>query len=262
MRPSTMRLATFNILHGRAPSDGVVDLSRLGEAVRSLDADILGLQEVDRDQPRSHLADLTAVAAEAMGATSYHFAPAMAGTPGVTRLSAREAEVPGTAAYGIALISRYPVRSWEVRQLPQLPFRVPILIRQTRRLVMVTEEPRAVLIAHIDTPVGPLVVANTHLSFVPGWGRRQLVDIRRALAKVGGPAVLMGDFNLAGRLPARISGFRALASHPTFPVERPRRQIDHILLRGRLGTVRHTAAPRLALSDHRPLVVELDLDEV
>ena len=35
-----------------------------------LDPDILALQEVDRDQPRSHLADLTAVAAEAMGAVS------------------------------------------------------------------------------------------------------------------------------------------------------------------------------------------------
>ena len=48
-----MRLATFNILHGRGMGDGVVDLDRLAAAVRSLDADILALQEVDRDQPRS-----------------------------------------------------------------------------------------------------------------------------------------------------------------------------------------------------------------
>jgi endonuclease/exonuclease/phosphatase family metal-dependent hydrolase len=62
-----MRLATFNILHGRSLHDGVVDLGRLADAIRFLDADILAIQEVDRDQPRSHLADLTAVAAEAMG---------------------------------------------------------------------------------------------------------------------------------------------------------------------------------------------------
>ena len=42
------------------------------------------------------------------------------------------------------------------------------------KLIMVNEEPRAAVIAHLDSPVGPLIVANTHLSFVPGWGRFQL----------------------------------------------------------------------------------------
>ena len=90
-----MRLATFNILHGRGPSDGLVDLDRLAAAVRSLDADILALQEVDRDQPRSHLADLTAVAAEAMGAVTHRFAAALAGTPGATWIAASERGRPG-----------------------------------------------------------------------------------------------------------------------------------------------------------------------
>ncbi len=65
---SAVRLATFNVLHGRSPRDGRVDLDRFASVVRALDADVLALQEVDRDQPRSHGADLTAVAAEAMGA--------------------------------------------------------------------------------------------------------------------------------------------------------------------------------------------------
>ena len=30
------------------------------------------------------------------------------------------------------------------------------------------------MIAQLDTPLGPLTVANTHLSFVPGWNRVQL----------------------------------------------------------------------------------------
>ena len=38
--------------------------------------------------------------------------------------------------------------------------------------MVVNEEPRAAVIARLDTPVGPLTVANTHLSFVPGWNRR------------------------------------------------------------------------------------------
>lgn len=48
-----MRLATFNILNGRSTKDGTVRLDRLAGAVRTLDADVLGLQEVDRLQPRS-----------------------------------------------------------------------------------------------------------------------------------------------------------------------------------------------------------------
>ena len=45
-----MRVASFNILHGRALSDQRVDLDRLAEAIMFLDPDILALQEVDRLQ--------------------------------------------------------------------------------------------------------------------------------------------------------------------------------------------------------------------
>ena len=68
-----MRLATFNILSGRSLDDDRVDERRFADAIRSLDADVLGLQEVDRGQPRSQHADLTAVAAEAMGAVDHRF---------------------------------------------------------------------------------------------------------------------------------------------------------------------------------------------
>jgi hypothetical protein len=77
-----VRIATFNILHGRSPVDDRVDVERLAAAVKTLDADVLGLQEVDRDQPRSLGADLTAVAAEAMGAVDSQFVAALSGTPG------------------------------------------------------------------------------------------------------------------------------------------------------------------------------------
>ena len=147
-----MRLATFNILHGRGMSDGVVDLDRLTAAVRSLDADILALQEVDRDQPRSHLADLTAVAAEAMGAVTHRFAAALAGTPGATWIAASERDVPGTASYGVALLSRYPALSWQVLHLPRIPVRFPLYLPTPRKVVVVHEEPRAVVIGQLDTP--------------------------------------------------------------------------------------------------------------
>src|SRR5579875_4183034 len=116
-----MRMATFNILHGSTAHDAQVDPDRLAECVRQLDADVLALQEVDYDQPRSAMADLTAVAAEAMGAVSHRFVAAIAGTPGATWMAATGDEQPGTAAYGIALLARYPARNWQVLRLPRIP---------------------------------------------------------------------------------------------------------------------------------------------
>ena len=77
----SMRLATFNILNGRTASDHEVDLDVFQKAIASLDADVLALQEVDRSQPRSGHADLTAVAAEAMGAVDHRFVAALSGGP-------------------------------------------------------------------------------------------------------------------------------------------------------------------------------------
>jgi endonuclease/exonuclease/phosphatase family metal-dependent hydrolase len=252
-----MRLATFNILHGRTPRDGVVSVDRLVEAVRLVDPDILALQEVDRAQPRSHLLDLTAVAAEAMGAVTHRFVAALSGTPGATWLAATGEDVPDSAAYGISLLSRYPARSWQVLRLPRIPVRFPLWLPEPRKMIVVHDEPRSAVIGHLDTPSGPLVVANTHLTYVPGWRRLQLQRLRRDLAAMPGPVVLMGDLNMPGGRPAQLTGYRSLAEHPTFPVDVPSRQLDHILLRGELGEVLHTEAPELPLSDHRALVVDL-----
>lgn len=77
-----MRMATFNILHGRSLDDGQVNLERLSECIHRLNPDVLALQEVDCDQPRSSLADLTAIAAAAMGAVAHRFVAAISGTRG------------------------------------------------------------------------------------------------------------------------------------------------------------------------------------
>ena len=254
-----MRLATFNILHGRSPVDGRVDVPRFRDVVASLDADVLGLQEVDRDQPRSSGADLTAVAAEAMGAVAHRFVAALHGTPGTTWEAATGEGQPGTAAYGIALLSRYPVRSWQVVRLPTLRGRVPVWFPGRRRPVLVTEEPRVAVSADLDTPAGGITVAVTHLSFIPRWNVVQLKRLVRTTAATPGPLVLMGDFNLVGDRPAAITGMRPLARANTFPVHAPDRQLDHILARG-VRPRGPASAPEPAMSDHRPLVVDVELD--
>ena len=192
-----MRMATFNILHGRSVHDGIVHRDRLVDAIRQLDPDVLALQEVDLDQPRSGTADLTAIAAEAMNAVSHRFVAAIAGTPGATWMAATGREQPGTAAYGIALLSRYPADSWQVVRLPRIPMRFPAYLSGPRRVQVVYEEPRAAMLARLDTPLGQLIVANTHLSFVPGRNRVQLRRLIRDLRAFPGPRVLMGDLNMA-----------------------------------------------------------------
>jgi endonuclease/exonuclease/phosphatase family metal-dependent hydrolase len=253
-----MRLATFNILHGRTPGAGV-DLDRFADCVASLDADILALQEVDSIQARSGLADLTAVAAEAMGAHSHHFVAAIAGTPGATWMAATGEEQPGTAGYGVALLSRYSALNWQVVRLPRIPFRFPMYLSTPGRVKVVDEEPRAAVVGRFDTPLGEMTVVNTHLSFVPGWNRSQLHRLLRDVRALPGPRILTGDLNMSAAAARRWSRLRSLASTPTFPAHNPTQQLDHVLTDDpRLRAV-NWATPALAISDHRPLVVDLEL---
>ena len=251
-----MRVATFNILNGRSPSDGRVELDRFGDAVRRLDADVLALQEVDRNLPRSAHADLTAVAAEAMGAVEHRFVAALAGSPGASWIAATGDEQPDSAAYGIALLSRYPVTGWEVVRLPGVPARVPMWFRGSRRPVLVRDEPRVAVAATLQTPRGALTVVNAHLSFVRWWNGRQLHDLITAVGHADRPLLLMGDLNMGPARARALTGMRPLATHRTFPSGAPLTQIDHILVDGDLRATGSRAVD-LPLSDHRALVADL-----
>jgi endonuclease/exonuclease/phosphatase family metal-dependent hydrolase len=254
-----MRIATFNVLHGRSTDDGRVEPDRLRAAVRMLDVDLLALQEVDHAQPRSGSLDLTGIAAEAMGAGAHRFAAALAGTPGGVWRAATDADAPDAAAYGVALLSRFPVREWRVLRLPGAPVRAPLRVHHPRpRWIWVRDEPRVAILAVVATPLGELTVVNTHLSFLPVWNRVQLRRLLAALGSAPEPHLLMGDLNLAAPLPRELAAWRALASGPTFPVDAPRTQLDHLLWRGEPPPrVLSADVVRLPLSDHRALVAEL-----
>ncbi|MGW5237943.1 endonuclease/exonuclease/phosphatase family protein [Monashia sp. NPDC004114] len=253
-----MRVATFNILNGRVPSDQHVDPSGLAESVRRLDPDILALQEVDQNQSRSGFRDLTTVAAVAMGAHHHRFVAAIAGTPGATWVAATGAEQPDDAAYGIALLSRLPVRTWEVVRLEPVPVRVPLRFKGRHGIYLVHDEPRVALVATVETPEGPVTVANTHLSFMSWWNGRQLRRVVRALDRTPGPVVLVGDLNMEPARAHRITGLEPAASHPTFPQDVPAEQIDHILL-GPGIMVGGSGAEALPISDHRGLWADVQI---
>ncbi|MEY9871871.1 endonuclease/exonuclease/phosphatase family metal-dependent hydrolase [Streptacidiphilus sp. MAP12-33] len=314
---SQLRVATFNLLHGQ-PMDRAgrpLTGSRpeydpaapLADAITALDADVLALQEVDRFQERSGRVDQAAAGAKALGARDYRFAAAVVGRPApvagwvhapdATALrvygpddAGRDADQP---AYGTALLTRLPVLHWRARRFPAAPFGLPLRVAGRRGLTPVPDEPRAALAAVLDGPAGPFTVVAAHLSFVPGWNLGQLAGMRRWIADLPMPYLLLGDFNLIGPVPrtvlggasvvdrgrlplrprarrprrtasprGRLQGWRDLARTPTYPAHRPTVQFDHVLAVGVPRTaVQRVETPTTGVSDHRPLLVELTLPE-
>jgi endonuclease/exonuclease/phosphatase family metal-dependent hydrolase len=257
-------VATFNVLHGVALPDGVVDPAALRAAVAALDPDVLGLQEVDRAQPRSGGLDLTAEAAAALGGAAFRFAPTIMGTPGghSCRAVAGDDGRVGVAAYGIGLVSRLPVRRWAVLRLPAAPFPTPLPVLSPpgggrTRVAWLQDEQRVLLAAVLDGPAGPITVANTHLTFVQGWNVLQLRRVVRALRRLPAPRILLGDLNMPGAVPTWVTGWRRLAVLPTFPAWNPRMQIDHVLADGPVPVVTSARSVTAAVSDHRAVVVDL-----
>jgi endonuclease/exonuclease/phosphatase family metal-dependent hydrolase len=258
-----LRLGSFNLLSGRSLSDGSIVRQRLVDAVTELDADILAVQEVDRLQPRSGGLDQAACIAETMGAVSSRFVATVEGTPGEPGWTAADwapavprPELPG---YGVALISRLPVVEWHVLPLRPARGRFPLVIPTSPpRFLWLPDEPRAAVAAVLEHP--RMTIACTHLSFSPTANVRQLLSVRRWLSNLPSPRVLMGDLNLPGAAVRRITGWTPLVSAPTFPSPAPRIQLDHVLAAElpngsrACGRVR-----RMPISDHRAVLVELDL---
>ncbi|MBE7700383.1 endonuclease/exonuclease/phosphatase family protein [Oerskovia sp. Sa1BUA8] len=245
-----MRLATFNILHGRSTADDVVDVDRFARAVADLDADVLALQEVDRNQRRSGRADLARVAAEAMGAVDVRFAPTL------DRWGAS-----GRSQYGVALLSRFPVLEWRTLPLPRRPWWRPLPRGAGgRRLRWGWDEPRTAVVAVVATPQGRLTVVATHLSFLDGWGEHQLERLARGLEGAPRPLVLLGDLNLRSETPAIVTGWSPLVVARSYPVAHPMLQIDHVLADGEVRPLAPGRAVDTGLSDHRALVVDVELD--
>lgn len=220
-----VRVATFNAKHGARP--GRLPSTRaLVDTCRGLDADVLGLQEVDLRTLRTGFADQPAAIAAALG-FRHHTAPA-------ARVSfGRQCN---------ALCARGVIDDVEVVALPGEP----------------GDERRVLLLARVGLAAGAVSVAVTHLA-TGTRARAQLPVVLDRLASRPPPRLLLADLNLtAGDVEPALAGhgLTPAPSGPTFPAREPRRRIDWIAAGAGLA-VGPARVHRPLAGDHCPVVCDL-----
>ncbi|MEV5988047.1 endonuclease/exonuclease/phosphatase family protein [Streptomyces sp. NPDC052051] len=243
--PVSLRVATYNI-HAGAGEDGVFDLERTARAIRGLDADVIGLQEVDVHWgTRSDFADEARDLARRLRMRVF-FAPIYDLAPAEGHAERRQ--------FGVAVLSRYPVTSAENHEITRLstqesdPVPAP-----APGFAEVTVQVRGTFVH----------VYSTHLDYRadPSIRRIQVDDMLAVLAADSGPKVLVGDFNAEPSAPelARLWGpltDAAPSGGMTYPAVDPAQRIDLVTVSPEI-TVTGTHEVATVASDHRPVVADL-----
>ena len=239
-----IRVLVYNI-HAGKDARGVGNLERVSEIIRSAQAHLVLLQEVDNRTRRSGGVDQLSRLRELTG---------MFGVFGKT------IDYDG-GEYGIAILSRWAIASSRL---------VPLPVTIDDSAVRARYEARGALVVRIKEPSGDIRVVNTHLDA----SRNDSIRIQQANALIfvaneqrkNGFTILGGDFNaepdsrVAKMFPEDSWRDLFLACNGegglTFPADKPVKRIDYLF-----GSVRVvcTAASVIETdaSDHRPIVVEV-----
>lgn len=230
----SLALASYNI-HRCFGTDGRYAPERTAEVIDALDADVVGLQEVDMRLLVDGRAQLDFLAA------SLSF-EAVAG-PNVKGRRGK---------FGNALLTRWPVRT--VR-------RADLSVRHY--------EPRGAIVCVLDVAGQPLRVVVTHLGLNAAERRLQVRHLLAALDEAGDdmPTIIMGDFNewrpTRGALKAIDRRYGISLMPRTFPSRLPLLPLDRIWAWPGAGlkrlSVYATPLSRIT-SDHLPLRAEVEWD--
>jgi endonuclease/exonuclease/phosphatase family metal-dependent hydrolase len=235
-----LTLASFNTHYGMRPGRTPGLPYDMRAALRSLDAEVLAIQEVWRPDGEAGVVD---VAAAELGYTVHHLELGRA----TVRGRWPHADPDGEGTIGVAVLTR-----GEARVIG------PIVVGPT------LGDPipeRAVL--HSELALGddatPLQLVAVHLSSrLPHAPPVQLSRLARAVPPPGVPAVVAGDCNFWGPgVRTFFRGWTRAVRGRTWPAARPHSQIDHVLVRrDDVEVLDGRVLPDVG-SDHRPVRVVL-----
>jgi endonuclease/exonuclease/phosphatase family metal-dependent hydrolase len=230
----TVRIAAYNIKHGLGMDDRV-DLVRVANVLRALDADVITLQEVDRGTERTDRVDQPAVLAQLLGYEGFHgpHRPYQGGE------------------YGNAVLTRLPVRASRTHTIPPA-------------------SGSALAVHEVEVDVagfGRISVVSVHLAGSVEERLAQADSVTSILGSREWPVVLAGDFNgrPEGPVVRRLSGIWSVLAKTgtpfTFPSDAPDREIDFVMARpmGSVEVVEHRVIADSTASDHRPILAVLEL---
>ena len=231
----SIRILSYNLRSGRGMA-GDRNINRTAEVIRSLAADVAGLQEVRiyKDLPAEQ-GDMPGLLAEETNMRA-----------DFGRTLDRE-----TFSYGIGILSACPSELMEVMMLPQ-PDRY---------------EQRAVIVTKVRHGNRNFYLLNTHLVFENDAEEVRQEQLRAiiALVKEKGyvPAILTGDFNAQPDAPClqplREEWGMTDLTEATFPADKPEIRIDYIAWYPRevFRLLDFKVIDETVASDHRPIVAEL-----
>ncbi len=238
-----VRVMSYNIRSGNG------DLQKTADAIRSLNADIVGLQEVDVHwSPRSAFADQATELGERLH-MQVRFAHIYDLPPSATGDSSRE--------FGVALLSKFPIVNWSNRVITRL---------STQQANAQPAPMPGFLEATLDVRGTPVRAFVTHLDYRsdPAVRKRQVQDMLGYIGDARAATLLMGDLNAPPSAAELEPLFRNLrdawpanaGAGFTYPAERAEKRIDAVLISSHFRVLSAIVPPTLA-SDHLPVVVEL-----
>jgi endonuclease/exonuclease/phosphatase family metal-dependent hydrolase len=242
---TSLRVMTYNIAAGHG------DLERIASAIRAESSDVVALQEVDVHwQARSDFADQASVLSKRLG-MHVRFAHIydMPGSP----------DHPERREFGVALLSRFPIVAFTNHEITRLS------TQQDGAPPMVMP---GFLEAQLDVQGTRIRVFNTHTDYRsdPSVRQKQVAEMLAIIGESKLPTLLFGDLNASPSAPelqplfARFRDAWRSSSDAglTYPADKPAKRIDYVLTSDQFS-VRSARVPMTDASDHRPLVVDLEL---